>query len=163
MHKHEFVDETRRLFSGSGCASDLTPERMDVLWGAYGNLALEVWRGAVNRLLMDPYKPTASRMEEAIGVVEEQIRLREAERRNLEARGGIMRAVTTSGEGSAAFNQLSAMAGKAAGTGATTFYVAELLETGLPALSGEDLAVARRWMDGLRQSGDDWAMVPRFQ
>lgn len=81
MRREEFVYQLERLYKGSRCETDLTPERIGALWEAYGHESAELWKNAVSRLLMDPIRPTRSRIEESLSACEHDSQARAARAR----------------------------------------------------------------------------------
>lgn len=84
MQKPDFVNEMGRLFRGCRCENDLTPERIAALWGEFGHEPLENMRRAVDLLLMEPGRPSRSRLDKAL----EQVEAESADRRASMPRGG---------------------------------------------------------------------------
>jgi len=82
MLRADFLNELRRLYRGSRCEVELTDERIAALWERYQYEPLPRFREAVSICLLEPAKPTVSRLEAALRQVED----REAKRNAAKAR-----------------------------------------------------------------------------
>lgn len=165
MTQHEFGEQTQRWYSGAGRSDDLTPERMAVLWDAYGHLPMNVWRNAISKALLEPRWPSSERMDALVGKSEDYEHQRVANERNLEARranaslgyGGFVQHVRASNEFVAAAKRITEAVLE---QGLTPAQVAGLLELEADAtlsLHGQDV---RGWHAALIEAGDDWKRFP---
>lgn len=70
MEKLLFEDQLQRLVDGFS-HRDLTSQRSEALWKAYGKLHFKIWQGAMDNCLLGNHYPTAKELEMAVSRAKE--------------------------------------------------------------------------------------------